>query len=178
MRYVAILAILLAACATDKNAKLPEGRAHTEQHPDFETLRPSIIAVLPVTAPRIEVRDPLRQEMVDRLFAKKYSCLAFPAVDKGIASDGSFDGADAAWDATFRVAITRWASVKSGRYFAVDGSATMTARTGEVLWKRTFNDEVVEITHKPGKSDFSKAIVKIGQLIDSTLPERPALKRE
>ena len=137
----------------------------------------SIIAVLPVDAPRIEVRGPMRQEMYDRLFVKKYSCLAFPAVDKGTASDGSFDGADAAWGATFRVVLTRWQSVKGGRYFAVDGSATMTAKTGEVLWKRTFNDEVVQITHKPGKSDFSDAIVTICELLDSTLPERPALKQ-
>jgi len=176
MRYFVIVALLVAACATNQDAKRPEGRAHTEQHPDYADLRPSIIAVLPVDATRIEVRLPLRKEMYDRLFAKKYSCLSFPAVDKGIASDGSFDGAGADWDATFKVSITRWSPVQGGRYFSVDGSATMTSRTSEVLWKRTFSNEEVEITHLPGKSDFSLAVKKLGALIDASLPERPALK--
>ena len=173
MRYPAIAVLVVCFGCASTNDKLPEGRVSTSPpHPEFESIRPTAIAVLKVKAPDTQLAQGLRLQMYDRLFEARYSCMKLDVVDRNTASDGTLDKR-LEWDATFRVEITAWKAYHGGRYFAASGFARMVHRHGETLWERTFTDHVVDADVKAGKTDITQSIPALAKFILKELPHHP-----
>ena len=169
MRYSAIATILVCACAAT-NEELPQGRTSSAKHDDYDTLRPSAIAVMPVEADNSKVRLGLRKAVYNRLFSKKYSCLRLDAVDKHT-RDGVLDKTKLGWDAKFQIKVTGWKKYRGGRYFAATGEAQMIHVSGEVIWKGTFTDYPLEAEVMAGTAKIEKTIEGLASVIVREVPE-------
>lgn len=177
MRYAAIVLLALGACNTTPKEP-PMGKSSSTPHPDFAKIRPTVIAVMRVEAPKRPIRDQLRKEIYDRLFAKGYSCLKPRTVDAHTDSGGQFDGAGLDWDATFTVVVTDWASFRGGSLYIAAGAAKMVHQTGEVLWEHVFSDMSYEVESSASEVDISAAMKAMSLAITRDLPEHPPLPRE
>lgn len=165
MKTSAIAAILVCACAANKNGKPPEGRVvYQGPHKDFQKLRPTAIAVMKVDAPTRELARRLRKEIYDKLFERNYSCLRLAAVDAHT-TEGVLDKQAVGYDATFEVTVSGWKSVRGGRDYLASGEAKMIHRHGEVLWTCTFTEVPLESTVMAGKIDISRTIKELATLI-------------
>ena len=174
MRTSAIAAILVCACVANKNGKLPEGRAsYPPPHKDFNTIRPTAIAVMKVSTQDRDFARRLRREIYEKLFKKNYSCLRMSVVDKNT-KDGVLNKT-VAYDATFEVTISGWRSVRAGRYVVATGEAKMIHRHGEVLWMCSFSDYPLEATVLAGNVDTTKTITALAGVIlkDGEFPKHP-----
>lgn len=175
MRTLAIAAILVCSCAANKNRKLPEGRAnYPPPHKDFNTIRPTMIAVMKVTAKDVDLARRLRTKIYNKLFKRNYSCLRLSTVDKNT-TDGVINTQKLRYDATFDVTISGWKSARAGRYVVATGEAKMVHRLGEVLWTCSFSDYPLETVVFAGKVDITKTITALAGVIlkDGEFPKHP-----
>ncbi len=175
MKTSAIAAILVCACVANKNGKLPEGRAsYPPPHKDFNTIRPTAIAVMKVSAKDLDLARRLRKEIYDGLFKRNYSCLRLSAVDENT-TDGVLNKQALGYDATFEVTISGWKSFRGGRYVVATGDAKMIHRHGEVLWMCSFSDYPLEAVVFAGNVDITKTITALTSVIlkDGEFPKHP-----
>lgn len=182
MWRISIVALLAVACQNAQ--KEPEGYAEIDKHVDFDKFRPVTIAVLPVTAPGSQLKLEVRKEVYRLLPQKKYSPFTLETVDAHVSSDGKWDPGSLDWDATFSVAISRWKPVSGTNYFAADGTATLTHKTGEVLWTCRFYRHNFEVPMKTGQLDHARAAHDIARFLVGSepgkerFPDCPPLPRE
>jgi hypothetical protein len=174
----AFVALLVVACQNPQ--KEPEGYAEIDKHVDYDKFRPVTIAILPVQAPNYQLRTEVRKEVYRLLPAKRYSPFKLETVDAHISSDGKWDPGSLDWDATLSVAIDRWKPVRGSNYFAADGTAQLTHKTGEVLWTCRFyrhNFEVEMNDHEEAAQDIAKFLVG-SEPGKERFPDCPPLPRE
>ena len=169
MRYFAIATIFVCACAATRNEELPKGRSSAVTHDDFASIRPTVIAVMPVDAPSYKVAHGLRKAIYNRLFPKSYSPMKLNVVDKK-SRDGSIDRKSLGWDAVFRVKVTKWKKYRGGQYIAATGEAEMVHLHGEVLWKATFTDYPLEAEVTASNVDITRTIEELADVITRKVP--------
>lgn len=157
-----MVAILAAACQSPQ--KVPEGRIDTRTHPEYAKFRPVAVAVLPVDAPRTDLRLAVRKEVYRLLFEYRYSPFKLQTVDARMSSDGKWDPGGLDWDATFEVQVSRWKGVRGTDYFVGEGSATLRHKTGEILWSCRFSDYPFLVPEKAGQPDMEEAALRIAGL--------------
>lgn len=177
MRRIVTLALLLAACKTT-DGRLPEGHADTRVHEEYTDFRPVAIAVLPVTAPSMDLRLEVRLELYRLLFERMYSPFKLDVVDARMATNGTFDPGNLDYDATMEVRITKWRAVRGTMHFAADAEAVLRHRTGEILWSCTFAEHTFKVPARAGEIDEKSAAREIAKFLVDRLPERPPLPRE
>jgi len=177
MRRILTLALLLAACKTT-DGRLPEGRADTRVHEEFDEFRPVAIAVLPVTAPSTDLRLEVRLELYRLLFERMYSPFKLEVVDARLATNGEFDPGSLDYDASLEVKVTKWRAVRGTMHFAADAEAVLRHRTGEILWSCTFTERTFKVPAQAGQIDEKSAAREIARFLIDRLPERPPLPRE
>jgi len=179
-----IFALLAAACQTTTPTDEPRGQAETAPHPEFDKFRPVTIAVLPVTAPTMGLRQGVRKEVYRLLPTKRYSPFKLETVDAHITTDGKFDPGSLDWDATLSVDIDKWRAVGGTQYFEADGSATLTHKTGEVLWTAKFSRYAFAVREHAGSRDYDSASQGIAAFLIGTdasglsFPDCPPPPRE
>jgi len=180
MRWIALALTTLAlvACQGTGPKDLPEGWIELKQHPEYDAFRPVAVAVLKVDASRAETRDELRRDIYEGLFSKRYSALKLDVVDSHTNSSGVFEGDSLQWDATLKVTIDSWKSLRSGRWIEAGGKATLTHRSGEVLWDCSFGNYPFRVESAGGETDYGVAIKAIALLFLDRLPECPPLPTE
>jgi hypothetical protein len=182
MWRISIVALLAAACQNPQ--KEPEGYAEIDKHVEYAKFRPVTIAVLPVTAPASQLKLEVRKEVYRLLPSKKYSPFTLETVDAHVDSDGKWDPGSLDWDATLSVAISRWKPVRGTNYFAADGTAQLTHKTGEVLWTCRFYRHNFEVPMKTGQLDHARAAHDIARFLVGSepgkerFPDCPPLPRE
>lgn len=182
MWRISIVALLAVACQTPQ--KEPEGYAEIDKHVDYNKYRPVTIAVLPVDAPLSQLRTEVRKEVYRLLPAKRYTPFTLETVDSHMTSDGKWDPGSLDCDATLSVDISRWKPVRGTNYFAADGTAQLTHKTGEVLWTCRFYRHNVEVPMKTGQLDHGRAAHDIAKFLVGSepgkerFPDCPPLPRE
>jgi hypothetical protein len=165
-------------CKGTGSKDLPEGWIELKQHPEFDDFRPVAVAVLKVDAPRADTRDELRRGIYEGLFDKRYSAIKLDVVDSHTNSDGGFEGDSLEWDATMRVRLDTWRSLRSGRWIEAGGTATLTHRSGEVLWDCSFGNYPFRVESAAGSTDYQVAVRAIALLFLDRLPDCPPLPAE
>jgi hypothetical protein len=176
MRYAAIVLLALGACNTTPKEP-PTGKSSMTPHPEFAKIRPTVIVLMRVHAPRRQIREHLRKEVYDRLFEKGYSCLKLETVDAHTDSGGTFDGTGLDWDATITVNVTDWKPFRGSSRYLAAGGAKMVHQTGEVLWEFSFSDWLFEVESSASETDYSFAMKEMSHLITGELPAHPPLPR-
>ncbi len=176
MQRFALVLLLVAACKS-ANQQVPEGRIDTKVHPDFDRFRPVQVAVLPVDAPTFTLRQDVRRNTYDLLVGRKYSPFKLQAIDARMTSDGKFEPGGLDWDASLAVNMTRWKPVKGTRYWVGDGVASLTHKTGEVIWSCAFDNYAFSVKSEAGQVDESESAAQIAALLLKRLPLCPQLKR-
>ena len=73
----------------------------------------TVIAVLPVEASNLKLREQLREEMYRGIFEKKYSAIKLQSVDARLDASGKFDPGDLVFDATLTVTMETWKPMMS-----------------------------------------------------------------
>jgi len=176
MRSRSVVPLVLAAVAAagcQSTTKVPQGRIEVEPHPDYASIRPVAVAVLPVDARRHELRRLVRRDVYDALFAKRYSPFKLGTVDARLDEDGRFDGGDLAWDATLEIEITRWSNLRGTKYYLVDGRAVMRHKLGETAWQIRFEDYPVEVPARAGEIQLEAPARTIADLVVDRIPDLP-----
>lgn len=174
-----LLAVLVAAACQSTKKEAPVSRVDVRPSPEYDKVRPVTIAVLPVKAPRVELTTGVRQEVYRLLPERRYSPFKLTEVDEHIDAQGHFEADNLDWDATFEVVIDRWTPVGGGDYWLASGHATMTHKTGEVLWACDFEDYAFPVPAKAGTSDQGAAAKEVafflvgGESGKSRLPDCP-----
>ncbi len=170
---VLLTAAFAAGCQSPPK-KVPQGRIEVEPHPEFASIRPVAIAVLPVDSRHHELRRLVRQDVYEALFHKKYSPFKLGAVDAHIDQKGRFQGGSLEWDATLSVEISRWAKLSGTRYYLADGRAVLRHKLGEIAWQCRFDQYPVEVPAHAGQIELDEPAKAIANLIVDRLPELPA----
>jgi len=181
-----LFAVLLgaAACQTTQPQEVPEARIDTRVSPEYTEVRPVTIAVLPVKAPRVDLRTGVRQEVYRLLPARKYSPFKLSEVDAHIDSQGNFSALDLDWDATFEVVVDEWKPIRGTNYWSGTGRAVLTHKTGEVLWACDFENYSFRLPMSAGQTDQDDAAKQIAVLLiggdegESRLPDCPPPSRQ
>jgi hypothetical protein len=172
---VALLVLVVVGCESTKR-EVPESRVETRTSPDYEKVRPVTIAVLPVQAPRQDLKTTVRHEVYKILPERKYSPFKLTEVDAHVDAQGKFDGEGLDWDATLEIVFDKWVPT-SGNYWAASGHATMTHKTGEVLWTCDFQDYAFPVPSRNGVSDQEEAATDIAYFLvgskSGRLPDCP-----
>lgn len=143
------------------------------QHPEFAKFRPTAIAVLPVEASNLKLRQQLREDVYRGLFDKKYSAIKLQAVDARIDSTGKFDPGDLVVDATFVVNIQTWKPMSGSERYQAKGVARMIHKSGELLWECSMPDRAFKVQTRAGDTEVSMAITEIAKFFLDRLPPAP-----
>jgi hypothetical protein len=174
-----LLAPLLAAACQSVPTEVPESRVDVRKSEEYEKVRPVTIAVLPVKAPRADLRMGVRQEVYELLPERMYSPFKLRQVDERMDRNGRFAADDLDWDATLEIVIDRWTPVSGTNRWAGTGHAVMTHRTGEVLWACDFQDYAFTIPSAGGATDYEQMSEEVahflvgGETGKSRLPDCP-----
>ena len=177
MRWILLLALAAFGCQSTKKEP-PVSRVDVRPSPEYDKVRPVTIAVLPVKAPRVDLRTNMRQEVYRLLPERRYSPFKLSEVDAHIDSQGQFSAETLDWDATFEIVVDEW-NPSSGDYWTATGHAVMKHKTGEVLWACDFEDYAFLVPNASGTLDHMEAAKDIayflvgGESGKSRLPDCP-----
>jgi hypothetical protein len=180
MRRIMLLALVAAACQSTPK-ELPESWVDTRTSAEYAQVRPVTIAVLPVKAPRADLRMGVRQEVYRLLPERRYSPFKLSEVDDRVDSAGKFAAEDLDWDATFEVVIDKWRHVSGTNRWSGTGRAVLTHRTGEVLWTCDFQDYLFTENSRSGQTDYDELAREVAYFLvgdeepASRLPDCPPL---
>jgi hypothetical protein len=172
-----LLALVAAACQSAP--KDQESRVEVQTSPEYEHVRPVTIAVLPVKAPRADLRLGVREEVYRLLPERKYSPFTLREIDAHLDARGQFSAQDLDWDATFEIVVDRWTPLVGSNMWNGTGRAVLTHKTGEVLWACDFENysfrvpsEAGAIDHEEGAKELAYFLVG-GSAATSRLPDCP-----
>jgi hypothetical protein len=180
MRRIMLLALVAAACESAPK-ELPESWVDTRTSAEYAQVRPVTIAVLPVKAPRADLRMGVRHEVYRLLPERRYSPFKLSEVDDRVDANGKFAAEDLDWDATFEVVIDKWRPVAGTNRWSGTGHAVMTHRTGEVLWTCDFQDYTFTADSPGGATDYEEVAREVAYFLvgpdseKSRLPDCPPL---
>jgi hypothetical protein len=180
MRRIIVVALAAAACQTPPK-DFPESRVDVKTSPEYAQVRPVTIAVLPVKAPRADLRMGVRHEVYRLLPERRYSPFKLAEVDDRVDANGKFSAEDLDWDATFEVVIDKWTPVSGTNRWSGTGHAVMTHRTGEVLWTCDFRDYTFTAESSGGATDYEEMAREVAYFLVGTdaaktrLPDCPPL---
>jgi hypothetical protein len=178
MHRIILVALAAAACQSAPK-EVPESRVDVKTSPEYGQVRPVTIAVLPVKAPRADIRIGVRQEIYRMLPEKKYSPFKLKEVDAHVDGKGRFAADNLDWDATFEVVVDRWTPVSGTNYWSGTGRAVMTHKTGEVLWACDFENYTFRLPSQHGVTDQEEGAKQIAYFLvgsedgRSRLPDCP-----
>jgi len=176
-----MLSALLAAACQSTPKEIPESRVDTRKSDEYDQVRPVTIAVLPVKAPRADLRIGVRQEVYQLLPARKYSPFKLSEVDQHVDAQGHFTADDLDWDATLEVVIDKWTPISGTTRWAGTGHAVMTHKTGEVLWTCDFQDYAFNAPSEAGVTNYDEMAKEVAYFLVGTdsgksrLPDCPPL---
>jgi len=176
-----MLAALVAVACDSVPKELPESRVDTRTSDEYAQVRPVTIAVLPVKAPRADLRIGVRQEVYKILPDRLYSPFKLSEVDERVDAQGRFVADDLDWDATLEVTIDRWRAIQGTERWSGSGRAVMTHKTGEVLWACDFQDYAFYVPSTHGSTDFDEMSKEVAEFLvgvedgKSRLPDCPPL---
>ncbi|HEX5138293.1 MAG TPA: hypothetical protein VFY93_15060 [Planctomycetota bacterium] len=174
MRRIMLLALVAAACQSTPK-ELPESWVDTRTSAEYDQVRPVTIAVMPVKAPRADLRINLRQEVYKILPGRKYSPFKLDEVDAHVDSNGKFSAEDLDWDATLEVVIDKWYPVSGTNRWSGSGHAVMTHRTGEVLWTCDFRDYTFVANTHQGVTDYEEISHDVAYFLVGSEPGKTRL---
>ena len=173
MRRLLFVVLVLAACKSTPD-ELPEGLVITNTHPEFDKFRPTVIAVLPVEASSLKLREQLREEMYRGIFEKKYSAIKLQSVDARLDSSGNFDPGDLVFDATLTVTMETWQPMAgTAAQYQAKGIARMTHKSGELLWECSMPDRAFKVENRAADTEVNMAISEIAKFFLQRLPPSP-----
>lgn len=175
-----LLPLVAVACQSTPK-ELPESWVDTRTSAEYAQVRPVTIAVLPVKAPRADLRMGVRHEVYRLLPERRYSPFKLAEVDDRMDASGKFAAEDLDWDATFEVVIDKWTPVSGTNRWSGTGHAVMTHRTGEVLWTCDFQDYTFTADSAGGATDYEEMAREVAYFLvgpdaeKSRLPDCPPL---
>jgi len=192
--WISILFLAASGCHTVPPVQLPPGTVEGGPEDSLYERDPVDIAVLPVfTGDEYEpaLRNAIRDELKDHLLEKRYSPLAFEAIDDKLGAfpdsreldlnqiRGNFDE-----DALLYVRLLEWDDTHFVRQQTMIVSIRFTlydSRTGNVLWERRTSGMPLEAPNPMEADERSTteyfASVLVGDAM-ATLPGKDELQRE
>jgi len=176
-KIVPALLLAVAACVSPPTEP-PEGETTDWVNPEYKDIRPVIIAVLPVHAPRLDMASDIRRHVTNELIRRSYSPLSNEAVDARVGPDGLFKGGELDYDGTLEIRLTKWEPAAGVDRFAASGTARLQYKNGDILWKCEFNDELFPVDETATGIDVGPASRAIARHVVSRMPARPELPPE
>jgi hypothetical protein len=156
-----LLVVLVGAACKSAPKEVPVSQVDVSKSTEYDQVRPVTIALLPVKAPRADLRTNVRQEIYKLLPERKYSPFRLQEVDAHVDARGRFQAENLDWDATLEVVIDKWTPVGGTNRWAGTGRAVLTHRTGEVLWACDFEDYAFRVPTEAGVTNHAEGAKEI-----------------